>query len=79
MNIKNALKTLDRYEQVIWDIEQEFLDIFCHSADYLVSVSWNSRSVKIVYILSSGQHIADEKPVQYVIDFVEEYWNRSEK
>ena len=79
MNIKNALKTLEKYENVIWDNERQFLDDFCYSSDDLSQLSFNSRNCKIVYILNNGQHIADQKPIQEIIDWVEAYLNRSEK
>ena len=56
----NYLKAL---ENVIFDNEQSFLDVLaCAKSDEvmtLTNVSFSSERVYFVYVLHSGQHIAD--------------------
>lgn len=59
-------------EDFIFENEQDFLRIFCHSADNLIKFSLSSDKVDCTYILPSGQHICDSLSLCTVMEWVKE-------
>jgi hypothetical protein len=63
------LAALGEWERMAYKNERAFLKRFCHDAWILTHVSWGSENMKFVYILNTGQHIADSAPITYWLDF----------
>jgi hypothetical protein len=58
----------NREIEFIFEHEDDFLNVFTDGHGWtLTDVSFSSVSIKLVYILESGQHVADSKPIlQYM-------------
>ena len=48
-----------------------FAEKFCPDAWMLASVSWDCENMRVVYILDSGQHIANSFKIEEWIDFLQ--------
>lgn len=72
--IGDLLKT---WERIAFQNEKLFLKHFTRINDawILQSVSWNSESIKFVYILQNGQHIGDSSDIHQWYSFLEKFNN----
>lgn len=68
---KSALDTLDNWSAIVYDNQSAFLKEFTTGGWDLVSVTWHNEAMKFVYILKSGQHIADEVKIEEWLKFME--------
>lgn len=58
-------------EDAIWSRSATFEKRFCQG-EQLLSVSLSSESLKVVYLLYEGQHIANSFPLAELTGFLEE-------
>jgi hypothetical protein len=71
--MENIIKALAEWGRVAHGKEREFLDEFCHGAWILTQATWDSENMRFVYILDSGQHIADSVKMEKWLDFYNKY------
>ena len=73
---------IEDWERIVWRDENasdRFIDYFLKdefSTDnimFLADVSWNSCSMKVVYVLDSGQHISTSFTMSLWEEFYNEY------
>ena len=69
MTEKEIIACLRSWEDVAFDKQSGFMDRFCPRAWELTQVSWDSENMRIVYVLASGQHIADSVKITEWLEF----------
>ncbi len=70
--LQEVCNQLDPYLEFIYEHEIKFLDKFTINGDDLVEITFSLESFKFVYILDSGQHIVDEKPLFELVEWANE-------
>ncbi len=70
--LQEDCKRLDPYLEFIYDHEIEFLEKFTINGNDLVEITFSMESFKFVYILDSGQHIVDGKPLFELVEWANE-------
>ena len=71
-----TIETLLYWEHFISYNEESFIKKFLKGdVMAITSISWNSENMKIVYVLNSGQHVADSKQMRYFLRWKEELDN----
>ncbi len=73
MNSQEILETLGHWGDIAFDNEETFFAEFCPAAWILTQVSWDCENMRIVYILSCGQHVSDSVKIDKWINFLEKY------
>jgi hypothetical protein len=63
--------TFYEWEEIAYDEKDEFVEKFCPEAWTLTSVSWNSEKMNFVYVLDSGQHVANSVKISEWFKFLE--------
>ncbi len=63
------LAALAEWERIAFENERAFLKRFCRDEWILTHISWGSEKMQFVYIMDSGQHIADAAPIADWLDF----------
>ena len=65
---------IENFEKIVWvERYDEFMNIFCNSYGVimdLINVWWNTSTMKIYFVLESGQHMSDEIPIKKWCDFI---------
>ena len=64
-----TLKTLKNWSDACYGNEKAFLDRFAKHGWILTKVSWNDTWMHFVYIIKSGQHIADQVEIKIWLEF----------
>lgn len=61
----HTLQSLDEYIDIIFEHEEQFCSAFCMGTDLdaLISVWFNSRSVKAYWVLLDGTHLTTSIPI----------------
>ena len=77
-HIKTTRDTLDEWSKIIFDNEQSFMSKFEPWTDSpdttsmeLISVAFNSESVKVVFVMGSGQHVTNTYKLDDVLEWAE--------
>lgn len=70
-NSELVVKELQEWGNIAYDESNGFIEKFCPKAWILTSVSWDSENMRIVYILSCGQHVSDSFKMSEWLDFLE--------
>lgn len=69
--ITDVCKQLEPILDIIYKNEDSFLDTFAPNANDLVEVYFSTTRFKFVFILLSGQHIVDDKPLEELEKWIE--------
>lgn len=70
--LKNTLKTLEKYICFIFDNDKSFIKHFCLGDIMdLTRVSFTTHTCDITYALYNGQHVTNSIPVFDVIDWID--------
>lgn len=65
-------RALKQYTDLVFANEQSFLKEFCNKdASDLLNIYFGEETVKIIYLLDDGQHIADTIELVYFLIWVE--------
>ena len=65
-----TLTTLSEWGKIAHDDNSNFVEKFCPHASLLTQVTWDSENMRFVYILKSGQHVADSVKISEWLDFI---------
>ena len=66
----DLLAALESWGSIVHDDEGGFIERFCPAAWILTQVTWGSKNMRFVYILSCGQHIADSVKITEWLEFL---------
>jgi hypothetical protein len=65
----STLAMLDAWSDCAYTHEEAFLTEFAQPGSDLLSVHWNSATMRIVYLLPEGQHLTTSFPVSNWLAF----------
>lgn len=68
---EELVNLLDKWEEIAFFHEKEFMKEFCHNCPDLLNIYWNSKEMKVIYFTDDYTTISDSVKIEKWFEFID--------